>query len=159
MINDVKYCEKLALQGKNFETQDSPKVIFSDYLPGNLVKDVLGSYGRLVHTDNHIGSTNLEYSNLDPSITMFFHKSDWHTSQMIGKSFLCEGQRYNHIPGNKHLVYKDLISNHIKSYAKHYNYNKTCFDYDKFMPESYDLTNIYECIQITSLLAPSFDIQ
>lgn len=50
-------------------------------------------------------------------INMFFHLSAvWHIRHKIGMHFLCEGQMYNHIPGNLYLSYKDYAALRLREY-------------------------------------------
>ena len=157
IVTDTYYCDTVAA----LSTQDlllslDQRVIFSNYKNGNLVKDVLASNGNLILRDRHIsGRDDLEDIDLDSHITMFYHKTDWHNKQMIGTAFLCPGQKYNHIPGNTHLVYKDLITAHIKEYAKAYGYRDQCFDHEKFLPSTYDLNKYEECSELVKILDPN----
>ena len=84
---------------------------------------------------------------LYPEITLFFvHEPTWHDFHEIGVHFLCEGQRYNHIPGNQYLNFKDKAANSVQKYAeKVYGYRKDCFDPWKFMPYTVDLSDFYKC--------------
>ena len=78
---------------------------------------------------------------------------------MIGTSFLCKGQRYNHIPGNIHMVYKDLFANHAKEYYKFYQFRNDCFDFYHFLPKTYDLNIENDCKEIINILKPSDYLQ
>lgn len=166
IINDESYCDKV--KNVNIITKfniseleyKNNRIIYSDYKQGNLVKSVLKKNGRLVLTKHNLNSpSNMRDRYLDPKITMFFHKSMWHFHMMIGTSFLCEGQKYNHIPGNIYLSYKDLITKQAKLYSQSYEPRDFCFNVDEFMPKTYDLTDEAECLEIVKILRPTDKIK
>lgn len=161
IVTDNTYCDKVAaVRTLQKITEKYQRVIFSDYSPRNLVKEVLAANGKLILPDHHINSKNsLEDALLDPSITMFYHKTGWHVKQKIGKAFACPGQRYNHIPGNTHLVYKDLLAFHLKKYSDFYKDRKSCFDLSTFFPATYDLNSFSECQALLKVLKPTAEVK
>jgi len=161
IIRDPEYCEKVAKFRQAYPLEigqdglPKHKVFFSDYKKPNLVKSVMRSMGKLALESHVVGSdeynTPLEY--LDPSILVFYHKStEWHYKHRIGEEFLCENQRYNHIPGNHHMIYKDEAARSARVYGKYYFDREHCFDPWKFMPRTYDLSNKEECREILGIL-------
>ena len=145
IIDNPDYCTSRS--PTNLSTSTKAK-IFSDYKPGNLVKSVISKKWTLVHKENHLNSNAKQDSWLDPEISIFFHKSDWHTHQTIGSMFLCPGQRYNHIPGNEHLVFKDLIQQSLQSYFAR---TRT----PSFLPETFDLSSRSSCLEFLEQFEPT----
>lgn len=73
---------------------------------------------------------------------------NWHYYREIGKHFLCDSQRYTHIPGNEHIVHKDEAAKNVREYGEHYTTRPDCFDPWKWMPKTYDLNKKSECLEI-----------
>jgi hypothetical protein len=115
------------------------------------VKSVISKKWTLVHKENYLNSNTKKDSYLDPEISIFFHKTDWHIHQTIGSMFLCPGQRYNHIPGNEQLVYKDLIYRNLQSY---FSQSQTA----AFLPHTFDLSDKSSCLEFLEEFEPSSSI-
>lgn len=81
------------------------------------------------------------------NITMFYTMKmlDFHRHLKLGKTFLCQGQRYNHIPGNVFLDSKKQNQIDFRLYAKLYKDRTHCFDPWKIIPFSYILSDQSEC--------------
>jgi hypothetical protein len=149
IISDSSYCSS-----SNTSKPSNPSKIYSDYNPGNLVRTVISKNHELVHKSHHLNSKSKEDSYLDPEISLFFHKTDWHMYQAIGSMFLCEGQRYNHIPGNTNLVFKDIISLNLQKYLKSLPSDSSpAF----FLPETFDLSSRPSCLEFLAELDRSSD--
>lgn len=118
----------------NFDAKGLPskeqRHIFTDYSPGLLVRTILEEISILSNPRlfGNMNTQNNELEKIDPKVEIFFHlKPAWHQLHQIERHFLCEGQRYNHIPGNIYLSFKDVIANSFKKYAKKYEGRKVCF--------------------------------
>lgn len=87
-------------------------------------------------------------TDISPNVLIFHHKTpQWHLRHKIGSHFLCDGQRYNHIPGHEHFVNKDEMGRLNRDYGLHYTDRKHCFDSWEFMPETLDLSDPEECVE------------
>lgn len=60
----------------------------------------------------------------------------------IGKNFACEGQRYNHIPGNEYLDNKDTSVLDLLNYSENH---RDCFDVWNFTPYTLILEDKKQC--------------
>ena len=76
----------------------------------------------------------------------------WHLNFKIGTHFLCEGQRYNHIPGNGWLNFKDVSANSLRKYNEYYFDRPQCFDAWRVMPYTLDLTQTAQCFEFLDAL-------
>lgn len=135
----------------------SNKILYADYTYDSYTRKVLSNYTKLVMPE-HFTRMNSKYhpwEKLYPEISMFFvHEPAWHDYHEIGKHFLCQGQRYNHIPGNHHLNFKDETANRLQEYAKkHYKGRANCFDPWTILPKTYDLSDLNQCKEYFSQLA------
>eukprot|EP00359_Climacostomum_virens_P001647 CAMPEP_0204899276 /NCGR_PEP_ID=MMETSP1397-20131031/1766_1 /ASSEMBLY_ACC=CAM_ASM_000891 /TAXON_ID=49980 /ORGANISM="Climacostomum Climacostomum virens, Strain Stock W-24" /LENGTH=483 /DNA_ID=CAMNT_0052067223 /DNA_START=189 /DNA_END=1637 /DNA_ORIENTATION=+ len=122
--------------------------IYSDYPAGNLVQGVLHRNAKLVNRGHtiHMDKVNVPWEPLDPSIRIFYHKTPgWHLYHRIGSEFLCEGQRYNHIPGHEHIINKDEFARLNYEYGQYYASRPQCFQAWEFMPLTYDLNRQGDC--------------
>jgi len=109
--------------------------IYSDYKNTSLVAQVL---------ENHFVSKK----ELSTDISIFMTSwPEWHLRHHIGRHFLCEQQRYNHIPGHNYLTHRQKFHSLLKSYFG--NFPKD------FMPLTLDLNDPLECLQATELLKNS----
>lgn len=160
--NEDDYCFKVAqyraqnpaeLDTNGMPTKSS-RIIFSDYKLGNLVKTVIKRTGTMVMENHTIDDK--EYEELEPlrpDINMFFHKSpSWHYKHKIDTHFLCPGQKYNHIPGHEHMTNKDEAADNNRAYGKYYKDRPECFDPWRFMPETYNLADKTQCLEIIERL-------
>lgn len=156
IVHDPFYCQKHKEYTKTFKLQldkqgiplKKYRIIFSDYLSGNLVKEVARKRATLVLHDHDI-KTDVDSTPMEPvplNVTLFYHKSyDWHKYYEIGKEWLCPGQRYNHIPGHESLSYKDSVVDALREYGSAFLDRKHCFDPWQFIPLTYNLNNKEEC--------------
>uniref|UniRef100_A0A7S3I8V1 Uncharacterized protein n=1 Tax=Fabrea salina TaxID=342563 RepID=A0A7S3I8V1_9CILI len=163
ILNDPDYCEKVKEYQRatklSFDSRGLPlkksKVVYSDYSPGLLVKKILKNYTTPVLL-NHFGGMSkgkTPYDNLPQSVNMFFElQPSWHIYHQIGVNFLCEGQIYNHIPGNSWLNYKDVTANTMRDYSKYYVGREHCFDPWKVMPYTLDMTDKKQCKEFLEIL-------
>lgn len=165
IINFSGYCEAVSksrffsksyLNSKGIPITSS-KIVYSDFTFDSYTRKVLQNYTKLV-MPHHFTRMNSQYhpwERLYPEINLFFvHEPAWHDYHELGLHFLCEGQRYNHIPGNHHLNFKDETVNRLQEYAKkHYAGRKHCFDPWKIIPFTYDLTDIQQCKSFFAELA------
>lgn len=84
---------------------------------------------------------------------MFFVKNPiWHDTHKIGSDFLCQGQLYNHIPGNTNLNFKDTIANSFRKLKDHYKDRSHCFDPWKAHPYTLDLSDKSQCLEFLNHL-------
>jgi len=132
----------------------------SDYLPGNLVKDVIREIATLDMKDHHITSGSvglksiLKDEPIPPEIDIFYHKSpEWHYYHLIGEHFLCGSQRYNHIPGHFAMVDKHTVATNAKEYGRYYDTRPDCFEPWQFMPRTYSMSDPEDCEEIIKILA------
>jgi hypothetical protein len=139
--------------------QDS-RVVFSDYPLGNLVGIVISEVARKTMRGHSINMDKAltRWEPLDPAIRLFLHKTpQWHLYHRIGSEFLCEGQRYNHIPGHEHIIHKDEFARLAYEYGLHYADRPECFKAWEFMPLTYDLNRKDDCETIVKLLEDDTD--
>lgn len=155
IINEAKYCEIVDL----FRSQHKPlldsfgmplpleRIIYSDYKPGNLVKEIITLYATQVFKFHFLESeSKFPEEKLPYNINMFFHKTPfWHYYHEIGKNFLCKGQMYNHIPGHEYMIYKDESAKSARLYGQKYLAKKHCFYHWDFTPLTVDLSDKDEC--------------
>jgi hypothetical protein len=167
IINEDDYCARVVewqaahpiRLGANSLPIKVDRVTFSDYLNGNLVKDVLKSSGILVLKEYNIEIEEYDWQDLPAlttlpvSIRLFVHKSpSWHLYHLIGEHFLCEGQFYNHIPGNDHLTSKDEIVDQVREYGAYYEGREECFNPWKFLPYTLNMKNRAHCLELVEHL-------
>ncbi|OMJ94729.1 hypothetical protein SteCoe_2072 [Stentor coeruleus] len=155
VVDDKDYCVLV----KEYRAQHKPlldyrgmplpmeRLIFSDYMPGNLVKDVINNYATLVYKYHYLDvSADFPKEKIPYYVNMFFHKTPyWHYYHELGTEFLCPGQMYNHIPGHEHMINKDDSAKAARIYGKKYENRKDCFYQWSFMPLTIDLSAEGEC--------------
>jgi hypothetical protein len=149
------YCEGVRLYQESheyqFDEEGMPvrfdRKVFSDYKPMNLVREVINQVATPVFQNHHLLTKNTEEIEPIPyNIDMFIHKTPhWHAYFEIDKEFLCPGQRYNHIPGNDAIIFKDLAAFHAKEYGKKFQGRRHCFHEWSFMPITVNLYEEQEC--------------
>jgi len=157
IINQNDYCElvkdyqasnPLKLGPKGIPLQ---KVVFSDFSHKSFPHKVLKNYTDLVLLEHftRMHPKLHPYEQLPPNISIFFHHEVvWHKYHKIGEQFLCQGQRYNHIPGNIYLSFKDTTINNFIEYQKHNQEFKPW----EVMPKSWDLSDLSQCKDFFSVL-------
>ena len=157
IINFPEYCKEvnrhhlsstLYFNAKGIPISSS-KILYSDFTYDSYTRKVLLNHTKLV-MPHHFTRMNSQYhpwEKLYPEISLFFvHEPAWHDYHQIGLHFLCDGQRYNHIPGNHHLNFKDETANRLQEYSKtHYAGRKHCFSPWEITPFTYDLSDISQC--------------
>jgi hypothetical protein len=139
------------------------RAVFTDYPPGQLGRHAIYDISPEMMRHNHMKShkkkkdkprpkTNL--NGLPEELDIFFTKiPTWHLKRTIGVHFLCEGQRYGHIPGNEHIVHKDEAAINAVEYSKYYaDGREHCFDPWVFMPKTYVLNDKEQCLEIYGIL-------
>lgn len=163
LIREEDYCSKVQNYQKHhkytFDSRGIPvkedRKVFSTYSPGMFVKRILANYTSLV-SQKHYGGMKKDltpFETLDPSTTLFFHlKPSWHKDFEIGVHFLCKGQKYNHIPGNIYLNFKDITAKNFREYGELYRDKQHCFDPWKIHPFTYDLTDEDQCLEFMEQL-------
>lgn len=156
ILNEAAYCTKVKKYQNShsveFDHRGLPlkqdRVVFSHYPDFQLIKQVINNYTTLANTKSQPGNffKKTPIERFEPSITLFInHQINWHTYHELGKHFLCEGQKYNHIPGAEQLNFKDVIANTMRDYGKHYSGREHCFNPWTFMPHTLDLTKTDQC--------------
>ena len=164
--NDPLYCERVKNYKKNhkvtFDQRGIPvkkdRVVFSQYPDYQLIKQVITNYTTLANLKSQPGNSEkkVKAEKFDPRISLFMNRRiTWHRYHKIGTHFLCEGQRYNHIPGAEKLNYKDVIANTMRDYGEYYSGREHCFDPWKIMPQTLDLTVKEQCLEFKSYLQQS----
>lgn len=156
--NDDNYCKyvenyqksrKIELDANGLP-EKKYRFIFSDYSPGLLLKEILREIAVLANP-KLIGNKDFKdapLEELDPKIDIFFHlKPAWHQVHQIERHFLCENQRYNHIPGNLYLNFKDIMANSMRKYAKNFVNREKCFEPWEIMPETFDMYDKVQCLE------------
>lgn len=163
VLNDDHYCKKVHDYQKEVQIEKNKlglpnkeyRFVFSDYSNELYVKQMLRENGMISNPDL-VGKkdfTGLPPEALDPRISIFFHlKPAWHQFHQIGRHFLCQNQRYNHIPGNLYLNFKDIVTNSMIKYSKHFKGREKCFSPWEIMPETYDLVDKAQCTTFMKIL-------
>jgi len=154
----LSYCDEVAeYQKRNevvFDRRGLPtkehRKVFTSYSKGKLVGDALWNNTNVV-TD--WGASRSNRPPISPSADMFFIKREfWYKRRTIGKDFLCEGQRFNHIIGNNYIGGKKHTVAQIQKYAKYYKGREHCFDPWKVMPYTLDMTDKNQCKEFLEIL-------
>jgi len=83
---------------------------------------------------------------LKPNIHNFFVSGPMHKYQLVGQSFACTFQAYDHIPGHALFNRKDLLSESVSTYSKKYIDRPHCFNFSNFFPETWLLHIKSQCI-------------
>jgi hypothetical protein len=138
------------------------RVVYTDYPRGNLVRDVISEVAVKTMKDHALRTDEAltDWAVLDPAIRLFLHKTPgWHLRHRIGTEFLCEGQRYNHIPGHEHIVNKDEFARIAFEYGQHFADRPECFQVWEFMPLTYDLHREADCTEFARLLEEDSDLK
>lgn len=167
ILNQSNYCSLVSEWQSQHPVQLLPsglpskesRIIFSDYKSLNLVKTVIKSTSTLVLSIHNLDSDyQTPIEPLHPGISIFFHKSpNWHFRHKIDSHFLCPGQRYNHIPGQDHMVNKDEAADNAREYGEYYKNRPECFDPWKFMPYTYNLADSFQCREFMNTLSHDKD--
>lgn len=162
------YCDMVKLYRANHKTMlndDGMPVryerkVYADYKPLNLVREVIEQVATPVFKNHHLLTKDTEPLEPIPyNINMFIHKTPhWHIYYEIDKEFLCPGQRYNHIPGNDALIYKDMSAYHAKKYGEKFKGREHCFSAWSFMPITIDLSDEKDCKAYFETLKPTDNI-
>lgn len=149
------YCDMVKLYRQNhkimLDDEGMPvryeRKVFSDYKPLNLVREVIEQVATPVFQNHHLLTKKTDpFEPIPYNINMFIHKTPhWHIYFEIDKEFLCPGQRYNHIPGNDALIYKDMSAYHAKQFEKKFKGREHCFTAWTFMPITIDLSDEKDC--------------
>lgn len=77
--------------------------------------------------------------NLTSKVNGFFINDMVHYYHQIGKSFACNLQTYNHIPGHGTLNRKDKAAESLVNYSRLYEDRPQCFNSSKFFPKTWVL--------------------
>ena len=78
-------------------------------------------------------------------VQIFFMRSLFHYKRQIGKQFSCLTQASNHIPGHDLIYRKDNASQALVAYAQKFETRPQCFNFNKFFPKTWVLTDKYQC--------------
>jgi len=88
---------------------------------------------------------------IEKNINVYYINGPLDLYQYIGKTFGCQTQMYNHIPGQENLIRKDLVAKSITTYAEKYQDRPECFSYDRFFPQTWHLTNKTQCLEFFTI--------
>jgi hypothetical protein len=137
IANQKNYCELVQAHQSSHHPK---KVLFTDLPPTSALKSLLSKHFTLTNTNHYteMDRNSSPYEYLSPSITLFYISStNWHSFHIAGVHFLCEGQAYNHIPGDSTFS----LSKGFREKAKLY------YQIDLFSRvfNTYDLTDFLEC--------------
>ena len=64
-----------------------------------------------------------------------YHDRTIHEKLLIDTEFACSDQRYNHIPGNHYMNYKDEMARVSREYSQ--KVGTQCYDDGKHLPKTY----------------------
>lgn len=156
VINNPAYCKRVKafreehpvkLNSKGFPVD---RAIFTTFPDFYFIKKILYDENDVVLAD--IGQRENPYLlnpvNLPENILIFYTMIPYfHEKLEIGKGFACEGQRYNHIPGNLYMDSKIQNALDFREYSKHYRGREKCFDLNEIYPYTLVLENVYECAE------------
>lgn len=149
VIPQADYCQKVQMWlkanpiefGKDGLPLKDYRYIYNDYAvftnTKEIIKDVATLAKKIQLPDGKLG--------LDYRTNMFYFKLvNRHNFFQIDKNILCEGQLYNHIPGNEHIATKEGLVRSITEYFQ--MFGQDCIVPWSFMPETYDLSIEDQCI-------------
>ena len=153
LINDDLYCEKhRALVVENPEFIFTQKNFITNYGPSTLVRSLaIKRVGNDLQPQVGAHMTKKQQSqpsyDLRPNATIFFTLGGIHGEKSIGKNFACTSQVYNQILGHSSINRKDNIAKAVVEYSHRYADRPQCFNFDKFFPETWVLTNQTQCTE------------
>ena len=152
---DEEYCDK----HRAYFTRN-PNFIFKelnfmtdwghDSLMRGKVASVIGNDIQMYISFDMPKSDTREYD-IEKNINVYYINGPLDLYQHIGKTFGCQTQMYNHIPGQENLVRKDLVSRSITTYAEKYKDKPQCFSYDRFFPQTWHLLDKAQCIDFFNI--------
>ena len=91
----------------------------TEYPSSHFINGVLRAYGfEMLVVPSHLipQTANLKY--IIPSADfIMYHDRTIHEKLLIDTEFACRDQRYNHIPGNHYMNYKDTMAKVSREYS------------------------------------------
>ena len=82
---------------------------------------------------------------MDPRVTVFLTNPGLFAYFDLGKHFSCLSQFSNFVPGNEAIGRKDKIAEASVVYAEKYKTKPECFNFDKFFPKTWILSEKEQC--------------
>jgi len=151
LINDNEYCQKhralvaedpqFLFEDKNFLTTYGPKTLSRELVIRKVGRDIQPEVG------DHMTRVKKETPTYEirPDITNYWILEGMFRNKQIGQSFACLSQAYNEIPGRSAINRKDNVAKNVVRYAQDYESRPQCFNFTKFFPETWVLTNETQC--------------
>jgi len=149
--DDEDYCDKhraliaedpqYLFEEKNFVTTYGPKTLTRDLVItkiGNDIQPEVGDQMTMIKRTTPAHDLRLD-------VTNFFILEGMFRNKHLGKSFGCLSQAYNEIPGRSSINRKDNVAKAVVRYAQEYETRPQCFNFTKFFPETWVLTNETQC--------------
>ena len=146
---DDDYCKKHRAHIVNHpEVIFEEKNIVTSLIPNSLLRRrVIPSIGSDVMP--YVGSNSAFRGkfiyDIRTDVNNFFTFFGIYNERAIGHQYSCLSQSSNAIPGHQYLFRKDYISEGIVKYAEKYESRPSCFNYDKFFPETWVLYKEDQC--------------
>lgn len=156
LSNDSEYCERVKAYRKkhpvalNSDEFPIDRVIYSTFPNSYFIKQILYEKNNLVLVDISENGNPFKMApkNLPEDILIFYTMTPfYHMRIEIGKGFACEGQRYNHFPGNFYMDSKIENALDFREYSKHYIGREQCFDLGEVYPYTLVLKHSDECAE------------
>jgi len=92
-----------------------------------------------------VSSDDRRYESRRTDISLFYLAGAPYKHMTVGKHFSCLSQVINNIPGREVLSAKDRVGNSLVQYSKSYLTKPQCFNFDKFFPKTWVLSNEEQC--------------
>jgi len=126
------------------------KNIISDYwLTNKMRSQIIPKFGAVdlhpeVHPHAKKDQAKYEYE-MNPDANIFYMLNLAFYSKQIGKQYSCLTQASNHIPGHEKVYRKDHAAQALVEYARTYADRPTCFNFDRFFPKTWVLSQRDQC--------------
>lgn len=152
ITSDSMYCEKVSEYRKSHPIRvderglpiQQDRILFLDFPRRYYTYKVLSESYTLALPGYYYteSSTNRSLTAFPLNITLFYTMMPaFHNKFKINHSFLCKGQKYNHIPGNVFLDYKDQNALDFRTYSDYYSNQKHCFQLNQSVPHTLVLSS------------------
>lgn len=150
MTNQDDYCQmhrEYFVRYPSFVFEE--KNFITNYQPGSLVRGIIQEIGNDIqpYIGEHMPPKYKESKIFDLSLdaNIFFFLGGIHQHKHLGKHFGCLSQIYNQVLGKSSLNRKDHLAAAVVEYARQYETRPQCFNYTKFFPKTWALSNATQC--------------